>query len=190
MKTHYEPVDTVPLTQEEKDTLLAVFDSRRRLLFSVYIIMIGFSIALSYWAVEHYLQHDQVLPGVYYEIYQPWEKNQDAAFVSKSGMWMINLTVLALILIPSGIYFYVKRALPLKRDADSGVKERVSYTIVRKEYFPLTGKYYFAFDDPDYLHHEVGEHLFNKCSEGSVMYIYRGARSRFVFENGGRFSIL
>lgn len=54
----------------------------------------------------------------------------------------------------------------------------------------MTNQYYVAFDDPDYMHHEIDENTFNNVNEGDNMYIYRGVYSKYVFEINGRFTIL
>ncbi|MCW3123459.1 MAG: hypothetical protein JWQ38_2951 [Flavipsychrobacter sp.] len=124
------------------------------------------------------------------EVIGKWEENEDSKYVSRTGMWVINLVWLEAIVISTGVYFLVKRILPYKKDANSGIKEKVPYEIIRKEYFPLTDQYYFALDDPNYLHHEVDAVFFSSCNEGDSIFVYRAIRSKFVFEANGRFSIL
>ena len=85
---------------------------------------------------------------------------------------------------------YVIKIEPFKKDIKNGVKEIVPYTIIRKEYFEYTGQYFVALDDPKYLHHEVDAATYANCSEGDTMAIYRAPRSKFVFEDNGRFTLM
>jgi len=85
---------------------------------------------------------------------------------------------------------YIIRVEPFKKDVRNGVKEIVPYTIIRKEYFEFTGQYFVALDDPKYLHHEVDAATYSTCSEGDTMALYRAPKSKFVFEENGRFSLM
>lgn len=172
----------VPLTNDEKDMLLTVYDQRRRLLFVVYIILFAIALALSRTGID--------TRGRYSNTINYWEENEDAKYVSRFGMWMINIAFLETIIMSTGIYFWMKRVGPLKKDADMNVKEKVPYEIVKKEYFSITGQYFFDTDDPAYLHHEVDEDTYNKLNEGDCFYIYRGVHSKFVFEDNGRYTIM
>jgi hypothetical protein len=163
-----QPYEQVPLTTDEKDMLLTVYESRLRYLFIVYL----FLVIMGVWPM---------LFNVYY-----WKYSILDWFVTA----VMKYGVVETAIIGTGIYFLNTRILPFKRDALSGVKEKIPYTIMRKEYFPLTSQYYFGFDDPDYLHHEVDEDTYNKCNEGDTMYVYRGIKSKYVFELNGRFSIV
>src|ERR1019366_5899329 len=119
-----------------------------------------------------------------------WEENENARFVSRSWMWLINFAFLETIIISTGIYFWRKKVSPLKKDADMGVKEKIPYRIVAKQYFAVSGQYFFDIDDQVYLRHEVDEDTYYKLNEGDNVYIYRGVHSKFVFEESGRYTIL
>lgn len=176
------PYETVPLTDDDKDFLLTIYDKRRRLLFVVYVILIAMALCFSFRGLDYRTRYS---PKVNH-----WEDEEDSKYISRFWMWTINLTFLELPVVGTGLYFLFHRVLPFKKDADSGVKEKVPYRIIRKEYYEATRQYFVGFDDVNYEHHEVDADTFNKCNEGDVMYIYRGAKSKFVFENNGRFTLM
>lgn len=176
------PYEKVPLTDDEKDMLLMVYHKRRKFLFTVYAVLISLAFFYSYRGIDTRSRYSGKVTR--------WEEKDDAKYISRFGMWMINLSFLELIVIGTGTVFWFKRVYPLKHDADSGLKEKVPYMIMRKEYFPLTNQFYVALDDPDYLHHEIDEDTYYSCAEGGFIYVYRGAKSKFVFEDNGRFTIL
>lgn len=174
--------EKVPLTTDEKDLLLTVFSKRRTFLFFVYILLVVIALMYSTHGVD--------IRSPYTGKVVRWEEQDDAKAVPRFWMWIINLTWLEGIVISTGIYFYMKRVHPFRYDANSGVREKVPYTIVRKEFFPLTNQYYVALDDPNYLHHQITEDEYYNCTEGGTIYIYRAVKSKFVFEEDGRYSIL
>ncbi len=162
------PCEQVPLTTDERDMLLSVYQTRLRFMFLVYIIFFSKVLLLSFTGIMF----------------------ADGPFLPWLMTAMIRSSFIDVILIISALYFLFVRILPFRYDARCGMKEKVSYTVVGKEYFPLTNQYYFALDHTEYLHHEVDEDTYNKCSEGDTIYLYRGIRSKYVFELNGRFSIV
>lgn len=175
------PFEKVPLTEDEKDLLMTVYHTRRRFLLTVYAILIAIGFATSFRGLDFRVRGSDKI--------HHWEEDEDSKVVSRSGMWMINLSVIEVILIASGIYFYITAVRAYKLDADSGIKDKIPYTIIRKEYFPLTNQFFVGFDDPKYLHHEIDEGTYHQCAEGDIMYIYRAIRTKFVFEENGRFTL-
>ena len=104
-------------------------------------------------------------------------------------MMLIAFSFLAVPTLITCGYYFRKKVLPYKKDAESGVKDKVPYIIRKKEYFEYTGQYYFGFDDPDYLHHQVEADLFNRCEVGDVVYLFRAPRSGYTFEMNGKFTL-
>jgi len=172
------PSKTVPLTDDERDFLLPIYKKRRRFLSIVYIAMLGMAVFICVFAYGVDEINNALMPkdNIHYE--------------STLVLRLINLLFICCILIASGAYFYYKKVKPFKQDANSGVKEQISYTIVKKNYFDLTNKYYVTFDDPDYLHHETDEDTWYNCYEGGYYYIYRAIKSKFVFEDNGRYRLI
>jgi len=176
------PYEKVPLTKEEQETLLEVYHVRRRILGVVYFFLLVTAL--------FYAQKIDVYDRYTGKLSSRWEDTADGKFISRLGMKLLNFTFLGGAIAATGVFFWFKRVYPLKKDADSGVKEKVPFLITRKEYFPLTGQFYVALDDPDYLHHEIDEETYYNCVEGGYIYIYRAAKSKFVFEENGRFTIM
>ena len=173
----HTPSDLVPLTADEQYFLLSIFKKRRRFLGMVYILLfaVAVALALSYYGMD-----------TLRNFYVP---RDDTKYPSTLWLRVGDLAAVTAILLASGIYFYIKRVLAYKRDAKSGVKERLAYTITRKEYFPLTNQYFVSFEDPDYPHHETDQETWYNCHEGGYFFIYRGKRSKFVFRDTGKFTI-
>jgi hypothetical protein len=171
------PYEKVPLKDEEKDQLRNIYRLRGRFFFSVYAILIPFAFAYSFRGIDSYANIGSV-------------SKDNAVSLSADGMWLVNLSVLGGIVIGSGVLILFKRILPFKKDAASGVKEKIPFTIIRREYFPLTNQFFVALDDPDYLHHEIDEDIYHKCAEGDTIYLYRGVQSKYISEENGRFSII
>ena len=160
-----------------------VYRKRRKFLFTVYAVLIFMAFYYSFRGIDTYDRYSG-------KLVQKWEEQDDAKYISRMGIWLIHFSFLELIVIGTGGVFWFKRVYPLKYDADSGVKEKVPYMIMRKEYFPLTNQFYVALDDPNYLHHEIDEDTYHSCVEVGFIYVYRGTKSKFVFEDNGRFTIL
>ncbi len=165
----HTPTDLVPLTADEQSSLLFIFKKRRRFLAIVYILMfmVAFVLALSYFGMDTLRNY-----------YVP---KDDTKYPPTLWLRIMDLAAVTIILLASGIYFYINHVLTYKRDARSGVKERVAYTITRKEYFPLTDQYFVSFDDPDYSYHETDRDTWYHCNEGGYFFIHRAKRSKFVF---------
>ncbi len=175
--------EIVPLDEEDRNFLMTIYRKRRRLLLTVYAILIPFIILRSR-RIDHRGDNGKI------DTWEELERKGDAKYVSGFGMWMINVAFLGGMVVIPGIYLLLKRVLPLKRDADSGVKEKIAYTITRKQYFPLTEQYFVWIDDPENLDREVGEDMYYNCSPGDTIYIYRAIQSKFVFERNGRYDLI
>lgn len=182
MKVKDGTYEKVPLSDEERDLLLYIYRKRRKYLLVVYV----FFAAL----VLFYSPPGSGVRSRYSKRAYSYDDSQDAKYVSYGWMWLINLAFVGGSVMGTGVYFYMKRVRPFKKDADSGVKEKVPYTVLRREYFEFTGQYYVALDDPNYLHHEIDQEMYYNISEGDSIYLYRATRSKFVFERNGRFTIL
>lgn len=66
--------------------------------------------------------------------------------------YVINFLVIGCAVFGTGIYTYRARIQSLKKDAESWEKERVACVVKRKEYFPLTSRYYVWTDNADKPH--------------------------------------
>src|SRR5690606_24386128 len=86
------------------------------------------------------------------------------------------------VVISTGLWIFFKKVYCLKRDILAGEKELVFFTITRKLHFPHTDTYFFSFNNPKYMHHEVSKDSYYKFEVGNQVGIYRGKYSKFVFE--------
>ena len=110
--------------------------------------------------------------------------------ISPFQMILLNTAYLEVPIIATFFIFLFRKVLPFRKDIRCGVKEKVPYQIIRKEYFPLTNEYYVALDDPDYMHHKLDEATYSQVNEGDNMYLYRAIYSKYVFEINGRYTIM
>lgn len=156
-----ETVTQVPLTEEEKDHLALIYNSRRRFFFSGFggVIIIALVCCFKIYGRE------------------------DMEFL---GGVLFLFTPLCIV----GFNLYRKKVFAYRKDLENGVKEMLPYAITKKSYFEHTGQYFFSFDDPNYMHHEVDAEMYHQCCEGDVLYIARAPRSKYVFVMDGRFSIM
>jgi hypothetical protein len=176
------PYEKIPLTADEKSMLLDLYDSRRRFLFVVYIILFVVALGCS--------QRIDSRSRYSWQIHHWEENNPDTQFISRFGMRIVSFCFLETVVLGSGVFFFVTRAYRLKKDADSGMKEKVPYKILQKQYYSVSEQYFFDIDNPALLHHEVDKDTYNKLNEGDYFYIYRGEKSKFIFEESGKYTIL
>ncbi len=153
----------VPLSDEEKYFLQTVYGTRLRYLIGVYGIMV-------FWAALTALRYSDFSKG----------------FSSSVIVGILFVMFVA----ATGVVVYFKRIYSYRRDLKLGQKEVVSYTIIRKTYFPMTDEYFFSFDNPDYMHYKVDADLYISMNEGDMINIYRGKYSRQVFEKDARFTFM
>jgi len=172
----------VPLTDDEKDLLNTIFNTRIRLFVIVYMIMIIIGAISAKSGLDYRYNFSNK--------YHHWEEYPEARTISRSQMYFIGLSFLESIIIGSGIIIFSRRIWCYRRDIESGVKELVPFTIVRKEYFQYTQQYFLGLDNPDYMHHEVDEGTYNNCNEGDIVYLRKAIKSKYIFEENGRFTLM
>lgn len=177
------PYEHVPLTGDDKSLLLTIYDSRRRFLFCVYVILIAIAFACSNRGTS-YAGFAATAP--YFEK----GPNGNMIATERFHTLVIDLIVVQGLLVASGLFFLFRNVLPFRKDVQCGVKEKIPFTVVRKEYFPFADKYYVWFDDQKYETHEVDAEAFNKVNEGDNLYLYRAIYSKYIFEMNGRFTLL
>ena len=159
-----------PLEQEELELLKEVYSKRRWSLAYGYMFFLILSLSVP---LRDCFEH----PDFFFD-----------AARSVPTYLFIAIVVHLLFIIPGCILWYV-RINPFRLDIRFGEKEVIPYTILRKEYFPNTGQYYVAIDDPIALHYELDEGQFQQCSEGDTIYVGRAVHSRFIFEQNGRYTL-
>jgi len=172
------PPERAPLTEEECGLLYRIYYTRRNLLFSVFGIMIGY-VLYRLWA-------EPALHSVHLD-----QKHKRLDFTLSPSEETILLTVIFLLpIIGYAVRLYFRSIHPYLVDARNGEKETISYRIVRKLHFPYTDQYFISLDDPRYMHHEVDAQFYQECHEGDQVFLYRGPKSRYVFNKSGRFTLM
>lgn len=71
--------------------------------------------------------------------------------------------------------------LPYKKDALSGKKLRIAQKILAKEYYPVTGQYFFRLENDYEKLYEVDDATYNSLNENDVLYMYQGINSKHIF---------
>ena len=183
----------VPLTDDDKDMLQTIYSARIRLFLITYTVLFIMALICGYCIDSRDRRHlDKFSMYEYNKTHgiTKWEDTNEDKGISRMQMRIISISFLESVVIATGIVVFLRRIQPFKADLKLGMKAKVPYVIVRKEYFPLTNQCYVGFDDPSYLHHEIDQDTFSQVNEGDVMYIYRGIKSKYTFEENGKFSLM
>ncbi len=181
-KPYYQQV---PLSHDEKELLTTIARTRIKYASVFYLFMVGLVATKAYDTSNNFFGHSvREQDGTVI-----WQANEDSKSVSKTLMSWIGFSVLGIPVIGAGFFYYLKKIRPFAMDAKTGMKERVPYLIERKQYFDHTGQYYFALNDPNYMHHEVDEAFYNGLQVGDALYVYRAQLSGYTFNERGSFSL-
>ena len=171
----------VPLSDDDKDMLKVIYVTRLKYAFITFLFMYAIVAYFSLTRLDY--------RGRYSDRITHWEENADSKFVSRNLMSIIGFSFLGIPITGLAVFYFRRKVFPFKKDIQNGMKDKVPYTIMRKEFFEYTSQYYFGFDDPNYLHHQVDAALFFGCQEGDVLYLYRAPLSGYTFEMNGRFTL-
>lgn len=117
-------------------------------------------------------------------------KFKNSEVISRTMMKCIGVALLEIPILACGTFIFFKRVNCFRKDINDGYKYPVVYTIVAKQYFPLTNQYFVSFDDPDYLHHEVSESNYQLLNVDDQFPVYMTRYSRYAFNSRGSFTIL
>ena len=172
-----DKLPTVPLNDDEREHLLIIYRTRLRYFSIVFSILIAYGIFNSFRVLGR-----DMSDKVDYEMF--------GHQITRTELYLGSVAFCTMIFIVPGIRIYKRRILSFKRDALSGVKEVVSYTIIDKKYFGNTDQFFFSFNDPNYMHYEVTHDIYSSYRVGDVVPVYRGVRSKYVFEKDGRFTFM
>jgi hypothetical protein len=181
---------TQPLTDEERYHLQTIYGTRQRNFWGVvlFLIMMGLYGSLlgfgnggsgrsyhGHRARPEYKAYDYEIAGV---------------VLTREETGLLIAGLIQVVVIGSCARIFFRRVLPFKKDLRLGMKEVVSYTIVRKRYFEHTGQCFFSLNDPNYMHHEVDADTYGACAIGDTVHVYRGVYSKYVFHKDGKFSFI
>lgn len=113
------------------------------------------------------------------------DRQNEAWFMSQ--LVIIGIGILAVLYRSAALYF--GGILPYKMDAEAGMKQPIPFTILTKEYFPITDQYFFRFtNDPD-AHFEVNEDTYNKFEEGDITWMYRAIHSQHMLRENDHIQV-
>ncbi len=95
-------------------------------------------------------------------------------------LWQHKLfMILVLDVILLWLHYYFK-VLPFKHDAETGMKQKISFMVTEKEYFPVTGQYFVWFLGKP-KHYEIDEETYLNCREGGPIYYEQALYSKHIF---------
>lgn len=169
-----------PLTGDEKRQLMVLYYKQARRLF---MILLSFSFVL---IILSFTRFGFLLYAMVNDLFMggndTWMVDQH--FLSG---WYIKIGIAVLVSAALCAFSFFNIILPHKRDADSGMKCRMPFRIIRKEYFPVTGQCFVTLSGSDDRHCEVEEDIYKNCDEGDVVFLDMGFRSKYIFTNSDRF---
>lgn len=159
---------TVPLTDDDRDTLLFIYRKRRRFFIQVCIGLVLIALYTS--------------------------SNGFRMSATERGLSFPERLVLCalvdVILLIAMIIVYRLRIARLKRDADNGVKEMVALTITDKQYFEHTNQFFIRLNHPGYMHYELDSESWHALQPGDTFALYKAPLSGHVFAFNGKYTIL
>lgn len=172
-------IELVPLSESETSFLKRVYEKRRRIMIRSCITFVPIMMIISIKGAER----------------RPWYdvkyKRKDVAYyMGRKNTYLMNLGVGLTLFSAIAVYINAVRINPLRKDIAAGMKQKIPYTITRKQYFPLTDQYYIWTDKIDNPDHEVDEATYYNCSEGDIIYIYQTPLSKLIFEKDGRHEVI
>ncbi len=164
-------VTTVPLTEDEKNWLMNIYDLRFKNYFWGGFVKCAllWTIAVAPVYALVFAFHD-VLTG------------HDNPWLAGSGMHHLTiiLIIIALCLSTHSFILYQNWMLPFRKDAESGQKYERPFTIERKEYFPVTGQYFIYIEGLE-NHLEVDASIYNRYDEGSQVMLKQAIQTQYIF---------
>ena len=165
----------VPMTDEEKKWMMTIYELRYKDLF--------------FKGFFRCLLQSVLFPVVLLLFVRFGPDRVDNQNIS----WQVSQLVIIIIGILLVAYrcasLYFSGILPYHTDAISGMKQPIPFTILQKEYFPITDQYFFRFtNDPD-THFEVNEETYNKAEEGSITWMYRAIHSQHILRENDHIQV-
>jgi len=96
--------------------------------------------------------------------------------------WYYRLFIIAIISCGISVLYYINEILPFRRDILAGVKYRVPYYVIKKDYFPATGQYFVRLSGAQ-KQSEVSEDTYNNCEVGYTVYVEQARYSKYIFSD-------
>ncbi len=162
----------VPLTPDESEWLMKIYKLRHDDLF--------YSGAFRCFAYS-FIISSIVTNILSFATYAFWNGTGTLVFSSLPVNLFINI-LLALGITVSACAFISNYMIDAyKQDASCGMKFEVPLTIVSKEYFPVTGQYFFRLQNNPEKLYEVDQADYNKYEEGGTISMNQGINSGHIF---------
>jgi len=166
--------EIVPLTEDEKEWMLTIYDLRRKDLFfggclrSLVSVIILVPVTMYCLSKVVAIAETLVVHNTQFDFSNPFDYP------------VLILIVTILVWIISCWWTYYAWALPFKTDAFSGVKERKPFGVVSKTYYPITDQYFVRLNgiDKDY---EISREQFNSCEEGGFLVLDQAIKTGYIF---------
>ena len=171
----------IPLTNDERDLLLLIFKTRRRLLVRV-IPMLYF---LALVGIAFMLMRSPSLLGR--GVIDRDISDMGSAAYTKLLIMILPMYVLITII---AVWLYRKNIRPFRLDSEAGEKEEIQYLITSKLRVDISDQYYLTIDNPDCLNYEVDADTYYASEIGAYFTMYRAPRSRYFFNKDDSFSIM
>lgn len=162
----------VPLSEDEKSWLMTAYSTKLRYLRFAFIGTVIILTLVSFSGFGFFLQafiNDIFLGGR-----ETWLVDQHFL----SGWWIKLIISMALSFIVCWLSYY-NTIRPFKLDAQLGVKQKVPFKVIRKEYFPVTDQYFIALDNGRRF--ETDNDGFNGAVEGEKIFLFRTMKSKYIF---------
>lgn len=154
MNPKFATAERVPLTEDDKEVLNVIFQTRSRLFIFVFVALLLVA-----------------LLGVFPFLYQ--HKN----------WYLVSGSILGLLLLVffPGFVIYRTKIWAFRQDVRSGFKLKVLEEIIDKLYFENTDQYFLSLSDVDYLHHEVLQADFEAAQIGGTYPIFFSSHAHYAF---------
>ena len=164
--------EIVPLTGDEKDWLMTIYNTRRKNL------MVSFFGYIAIFAIP--------ASAIGFFIYVLLGDMQGSLIVQ----WLAGLNLFSpwffAVMIAVGLSSYVcfmsflSDILPYKKDAVSGVKQKVPYYVKTRGYNEMTEEYIISFEGLDKAY-DVDEKTYRDAEVGSQIYMGQALISKYIF---------
>lgn len=87
-------------------------------------------------------------------------------------------------------YLYYKKVRPIAKDLEGRSGIWIDLIILRKDEFPMVGKYYFFFESAEFPSKEVNALEFSLYTEGEVYHLPCSQHSKLILNNFGNYKLL
>jgi len=175
-----DPIQSIPLSQDEKELLITIYRTRLHLFIGAFFTLFMMGILFG--------QRIDRKSGNSFSVQYGADKKD--ALLPRNQMKCLAILWLEIPILSVGTFIFSKRVNSLRKDIADGKKYCIYYTVIRKQYFPLTDQYFISLDDPDYLHHEVDASWYDHVSDGDAFPVYFSRFARYAFNKNGSYTLM